>query len=92
MAKGCAGADLLAYRSRDDDPIALVRAARGALGQGRLIVAGSIAGPAQIADLTDAGADAFTIGTAIFEGAFGNGDGGNGDIPAQLDRVMEACG
>lgn len=88
MVKGCAGADLLAYRALEDKPLALVRAARGALGGGRLIVAGGIAGAGQIADLAAAGADAFTVGTAVFEGDFAN-DGA--DIAAQLGQVMAAC-
>jgi hypothetical protein len=41
-AKGCAGADLLAYRATAADPIALIRAAKKGLGGKRLIVAGSI--------------------------------------------------
>lgn len=90
MAKGCAGADLLAYRALEEDPITLVRAAREGLGRGQLIVAGSIAGPEQVAELAAAGADAFTIGTAIFAGAFGDGDPAD-DIKARLARVIEAC-
>lgn len=89
VAKGCAGTDLLAYRALEDKPLALVRAAREALGDGRLIVAGGIADAGQIADLAAAGVDAFTVGTAIFDGGFGQGDA---DIPAQLGQVMAAVG
>ena len=85
---GCAGADLLAYRALEDEPLALVRAARDALGGGRLIVAGGIAGAGQIADLAAAGADAFTVGTAVFEGHFADG---GADIAAQLGQVSAAC-
>lgn len=88
MAKGCAGADLLAYRALEDEPLALVRAARKALGDGRLIVAGGIAGAGQIADLETAGADAFTVGTAVFDGTFAE-DGA--DVAAQLGHVLAAC-
>ena len=88
MAKGCAGADLLAYRALEDEPLALVRAARDALGGGRLIVAGGIADTGQIADLAAAGVDAFTVGTAIFDGDFAEG---GTDIAAQIGHVMAAC-
>ena len=70
MAEGAAGADLLAYRATEAAPLDLVRAARRALGRGSLIVAGSIDGPERIAALAQAGADGFTIGSAIFEEAF----------------------
>ncbi|MDN0199933.1 HisA/HisF-related TIM barrel protein [Streptomyces sp. S.PNR 29] len=67
-AAGCAGVDLLAYRATDADPLDLVRAARAAT-TGRLVVAGSIASTDQIEALASAGADAFTIGSAAFEGS-----------------------
>ncbi|MEV3857402.1 hypothetical protein AB0J38_24115 [Streptomyces sp. NPDC050095] len=67
-AAGCAGVDLLAHRATDADPLELVRAARAAT-TGRLVVAGSITTPAQITALGAAGADAFTIGSALFAGA-----------------------
>ncbi len=66
---GCAGADLLAYRAIEADPLALVDAARAALA-GRLIVAGSIDTAARLRALAQAGVDAFTIGTAAFDGTF----------------------
>lgn len=70
MDRGCAGCDLLAYRATDADPISLVRAAREALGEGRLVVAGSVNTPARIRAIDEAGADAFTIGSALFDGSF----------------------
>jgi len=70
MANGAAGVDLLAYRATDADPIGLVKAARAALGAGELIVAGSIDCPEQVLALGAAGADGFTIGTAVFDGTF----------------------
>lgn len=88
MALGCAGADLLAYRATEADPLALVRAARGALGGGRLIVAGSIAGAAQIADLAEAGVDAFTIGTAVFEDTF---EADSEGVRNQIRAIQAAC-
>ena len=70
-AAGCPGVDLLAYRATEADPIALIKAARRGLGEdGYLIVAGSIDSRDRVEDSMDAGADAFTIGTAIFDESF----------------------
>ena len=84
---GCAGADLLAYRSVDAEPLALVEAARAAL-SGALIVAGSIDTPDQIQALAAAGVDAFTIGTAAFEGAFSPDKEG---LRAQIEDILAAA-
>ena len=86
MAEGCAGADLLAYRAVDAAPMDLVKAARSALGEGELIVAGSIVDCDQIALLNDAGVDGFTIGTVLFEGSFAPGPG---DFAAQVRAVLD---
>jgi hypothetical protein len=67
-AAGCAGVDLLAYRATEADPLDLVRTARQAL-TGRLIVAGSVTSARQVRDLRQCGADAFTIGSALFAGS-----------------------
>jgi len=72
-ALGCAGVDLLAFRSVAAPPLDLVRAAREALG-GELIVAGSVDSPARIRDLAALGVDAFTIGTALLERRFVSGE------------------
>ncbi len=84
---GCAGADLLAYRAVDAEPLALVEAARAAL-SGTLIVAGSIDTPNRIQALAGAGVDAFTIGTAAFEGAFSPGKEG---LRAQIEDILAAA-
>lgn len=68
-AMGCAGVDLLAYRATQADPLDLVRAARKTT-DGYLAVAGSIATGEQLEALCDAGADGFTVGTAVFDGSF----------------------
>ncbi len=86
-AMGCAGVDLLAYRAVDDEPMALVRAAREAL-KGELIIAGSIESPARIRGLADAGVDAFTIGTAAFDGSFSPRKGA---LTSQLRDILAAC-
>jgi 2,4-dienoyl-CoA reductase-like NADH-dependent reductase (Old Yellow Enzyme family) len=88
MAKGCAGADLLAYRATDAEPLALVKAARDALGTGHLIVAGSVNSPERVHALAQAGADAFTVGTAVFDGSFSSHKGA---IGSRLNDVLAAC-
>ena len=85
---GCAGVDLLAYRAFDAQALDLIRAARSVL-SGQLIVAGDVDSPKRIHELSAAGADAFTIGSAIFDGAFISG---NCDIVPQLQGVLLACG
>lgn len=84
---GCAGADLLAYRATEADPLELVRAARGAM-DGYLVVAGSVDSPARIRDLAEAGADAFTIGSAVFDGSFSPR---KGLMSSQLKDILAAC-
>jgi uncharacterized protein related to proFAR isomerase len=83
---GCAGVDLLAYRAVDAEPLDLVRAARRATDR-CLLVAGSVDSPAHVRALAEAGADAFTVGSAVFEGRFGVGA-----LREQLKAVLDACG
>ena len=84
---GCAGADVLAYRAVEAEPLELVRAAREAL-SGYLIVAGSVDSPARIREVSAAGADAFTIGSAVFDGSFSLR---KGSTTSQLKDVLAAC-
>jgi hypothetical protein len=86
--KGCAGADLLAYRATEADPLALIRAAKKGLGRKRLIVAGSIASKTQIKAIAEAGADAFTIGSAVFDGSYAPDMGA---LASQLAAVQADC-
>jgi hypothetical protein len=88
VARGCAGADLLAYRATEADPLALIRAAKKGLGAKRLIVAGSIATKAQIKAIAEAGADAFTIGSAMFDGSYAPD---MGSLASQLAAVQADC-
>jgi hypothetical protein len=89
IAEGCAGTDLLAYRATDADPLDLVRAARKGLGDnGTLIVAGSITSRERIAAVAAAGGDAFTIGTAVFDGSYSPR---KGSILSQLGDVIADC-
>ena len=86
-ALGCAGVDLLAYRATEADPLDLVQAARSAT-DGHLIVAGSVNTPARIRALRGAGADAFTIGSAAFDGSFSPR---KGLLQSQLRDILAAC-
>jgi hypothetical protein len=87
-ALGCAGVDLLAYRATEADPLDLVRAARRA-SDGILLVAGSVGRPEQIRALAAAGADSFTVGSAVFDGSFAPLAG---SLRSQLRAVLDACG
>jgi hypothetical protein len=88
LGQGCAGVDLLAYRATEADPLDLVQAARRALGRsGTLICAGAVDSPARIAALRDAGCDAFTIGSAAFDGSFSPR---KGSLQSQLKDIL-AC-
>jgi hypothetical protein len=86
-ADGCGGVDLLAYRAIDADPMELVAAARRGT-TGTLVIAGSISTVEQIADLAAAGADAFTIGSAVLDGSFSPR---KGLLASQLRDVLDAC-
>ena len=85
--QGCAGVDLLAFRATEADPVDLVRAARQGT-EGYLVVAGSINSPERIRAVADAGADAFTIGSALFDGSFSPRKGA---LASQLRDVLDAC-
>ena len=88
-ARGCAGVDILAYRATEAEPLDLVAASRRGLGdRGVLVVAGSINSAERIAAIRAAGADAFTIGTAVMEGSYAPGAG---PVEAQLRTVLTDC-
>lgn len=89
IAKGCAGVDILAYRATEADPIELVRASRRGIGPDKyLIVAGSVTSIERIRAVSAAGADAFTIGTAVFDGSY---NPRKGSILSQLEAVLDDC-
>lgn len=86
-AAGCAGCDVLAYRATEADPLDLIRAARRGLGpEKHLIVAGAVTSFDRIKAVHEAGGDAFTIGTAVLDGAYASGG-----LTAQLTQVMADC-
>lgn len=87
--RGAAGCDLLAYRTVEADAIELVRAARGALGDGVLLVAGGVGTAAQVRALAAAGADSFTVGSAAFAGAFTPAAGSS--LREQIAAILDAC-
>ena len=89
VTKGCAGCDILAYRATEADPIDLVKAARRGLGPDKyLIVAGAVTSVERIRAVEEAGADAFTIGTAVFNGSYSPT---KGSILSQLRDVLADC-
>lgn len=89
LERGCPGVDLLAYRATEADPLELVRAARRGLGRrGELVVAGSVDSPERIRALAEAGADAFTIGSAAFDGSFSPR---KGLLRSQLEDILAAA-
>jgi hypothetical protein len=81
---GVYGLDLLAYRHRTVDPVALTRTVVKAAA-GPVVAAGSVVSLEQIEALADAGAWGFTIGGAIFEGRLPGGP----DVAAQVRAVLE---
>jgi hypothetical protein len=87
-AQGCAGVDLLAYRATEANPLDLVRAARSGT-EGILLVAGGIGRRDQVRALAAAGVDAFTVGSAAFDGSFSPHVG---SLRSQLKAVLDACG
>lgn len=89
IGKGCSGVDLLAFRSTGADPLDLVAACRRGLGRdGYLVVAGSVNTADRIRTLKAAGADAFTIGSAVFDRSFSPE---RDSIPSQLEDILAAC-
>ena len=55
---------------------------------GKLIVAGSVNSPQQIHALSASGVDAFTIGSAVFDGSFSPA---KGSLRGQILDILEAC-
>jgi DhnA family fructose-bisphosphate aldolase class Ia len=80
---GIHGVDLLAYRHRQTDPVALTRLVVAAA-HGPVIAAGSVTTVEQIHDLARAGAWGFTIGSAIFDRQLPGGPTVAGQVRAVL--------
>ena len=77
---------MLAYRSIDSDPIKLVKYAKKALKEAYLLVAGDIDNDEKIEKIFAAGADGFTIGSAIFNGTY---PCKNDEIQSRLEKVKK---
>ena len=84
--EGVHGVDLLAYRHRSIDPIALTQSVVEAV-DGPVIVAGSIKSLDQIAAVGEAGAWGFTIGGAIFDRLLPGGPTVAGQVAAVLNAA-----
>lgn len=80
------GLDLLAFRHLTEDPVDLTRAVVSA-SLGPVVVAGSIDRAERIQGVAGAGAWAFTIGGAIFDGVLP----GAPDIGAQIEWTLQQC-
>jgi hypothetical protein len=85
---GVSGVDLLAYRHHGVDPLELTSAVVAA-SAGPVIAAGSVVTQDQIVGLKHAGATAFTIGGAIFDGLL-PGDGIAAQVQSALDWAERA--
>lgn len=87
---GVYGLDLLAYRWAGDVP-ALVRAVVDAA-SGPVVAAGSVVSAEQIEALEAAGAWAFTIGGAVFDGRLPAGPSVREQVDCALDLARRAAG
>ncbi|MBW3618814.1 MAG: 1-(5-phosphoribosyl)-5-((5-phosphoribosylamino)methylideneamino)imidazole-4-carboxamide isomerase [Actinobacteria bacterium] len=83
---GIDGVDLLAYRHRGVDPVALTKAVVDA-SHGPVIAAGSVDSEERIQALQAAGAWGFTIGNAILAGQMPEGP----DVAAQITWTLRAA-
>ncbi|MFK0008940.1 hypothetical protein ACIQTZ_18015 [Paenarthrobacter sp. NPDC090520] len=81
---GADGIDLVAYRYSDGDPVALAKATIERVGAEKVVVAGSINSVERIRLMQEIGPSAYTIGGALFEGAFVEG----GSFRDNLQQVI----
>ncbi len=80
------GLDLLAYRFVGDVPALMNSVCRSV--SKPVVVAGSIDGPERIQVVAQAGANAFTVGTAAIDGKY---PGASVDLRPQLSAILEAA-
>jgi hypothetical protein len=81
---GADGVDLVAYRYTNGDPIQLAKQVVNEFGGDKVIVAGSINSAERIQLMHEIGPFGYTIGGALFEGAFAPG----GSFRDNLERVL----
>lgn len=84
-AEGVHGLDLVAYRHAGGEPVALAKAVVAATSL-PVIIAGSISSVERLEIVNDINPFAFTMGSALFEGAFVSG----ADFRANLQSVLDA--
>lgn len=82
---GADGVDLVAYRYVNGDPVRLAKQVVHQLGADRVIIAGSINSAERIALMHEIGPFGYTIGGALFDGAFQPG----GSFRENLERVVD---
>lgn len=85
LDEGADGVDLVAYRYLEGDAEKLGAEMVAQVGAERVIIAGSINSRERMERMQDMGAFAYTMGGALFDGAFVPG----GDVRANLERVVE---
>lgn len=83
--QGVDGVDLVAYRYTEGDPVDLAQSVVAQLGRERVIVAGSINSIERIERMHQIAPFAYTMGGALFEGAFAAG----ASFRDNLERVVE---
>lgn len=86
---GADGVDLVAYRYQQGDPIELAKAVVDKLGRERVVVAGSINSVERMQRMHDIGVFAYTMGGALFDGAFVSGGTFRDNLAAVL-KINEA--
>lgn len=82
---GADGVDLVAYRYTEGDPVELAQSVSEGLGREHVIVAGSINSTERIERMHQIAPFAYTLGGALFEGAFAPG----GSFRDNLKRVVD---
>lgn len=85
MKGGADGVDLVAYRYQGGDPIDLARTVIEQIGADNVVIAGSINSVERMERMHEIGAFAYTMGGALFEGAFVPG----GSFRENLAAVLE---
>lgn len=83
--QGADGVDLVAYRYTEGDAVALAQSVAAEVGRDNVIVAGSINSTERMERLHEIQPFAYTMGGALFEGAFVPG----GSFRENLARVVE---
>lgn len=89
---GADGVDLVAYRFAGGDPIHLAKLVEHRLGGENLIIAGSVNSPERIQRMQEIGPLGYTMGGALFEGAFAPGGSFRDNLAALVDLDASLAG